>query len=392
MEGCVVRVRLRRRFFPFLPPPQTFPNTQKHTQSQANDALRRGTQLRKKFYLREALTLYTKALSALSGKGGDGGGPEGEDETAAAPPPPPAAADDPAEAAALRVVLLSNRAQAHLTLDNNRAALEDATAAGASDPGCAKAHYRAARAAGRLGEWAAAAAACERGLAASPGDTDFKALQASIAADRAKREADAAAAAAAAAAARAPARALAAAVAARSVRVGLPQFTAAVGARRPWLEGDTLHWPLLLAYPEAGPGCAPDVIEAVPETDALSPHLDAVFGPGAPPLPWDDGEGGSGQPAYTRSSVELYYLSHATAPLDLPALAEALHGGWPEGVSPAPPARYGPTAARLVRVREDVALGDLLARPDMVVPGVPVFFVVAKGTAFRERWLAADEW
>ena len=262
----------------------------------------------------------------------------------------------------------------------------DSVAAGVADPGNGKAHYRAARAAARLGDWAAAASAVERGLAAVPGDADFLKLQASLATQQAAREEAAAAAAAAAAASRAPARELAALVASRGVAVGLPQFTAAVGARRPWVEhpGGVLHWPVLFAYPEAGPGAAPDVVEAVPETDALAPHLDAAFAPDAPPLPWDDDR------AYTRDRVELYYLSYATQPLSLPDLAEALHGGWPDGVRATPPERYGPRAASWVRVEDEgQPLGALLARPDMVVPGVPVFFVLSRGTAFRERWLEA---
>jgi tetratricopeptide (TPR) repeat protein len=319
------------------------------------------------------LTLYTKAL-ALVPERKEGAGAAVDEEAAAA-------------AAALRITLLSNRAQAHLTLENNRAALEDAVTAGVADSANGKAHYRAARAAVRLGDWTAAAAAVERGLAAVPADPDFLKLRASVREQQATRDAADAAVAAAAASARAPARELAALVASRGVRVGLPQFSAAIGTRRPWVPPGSrlLHWPVLFAYPEAGPGASPDVVEAVPESEALGPHLDAVFAPDAPPLPWD------GDSAYTRASVELYYLSHATKPLSLPDLAEALHGGWPDGVVATPPERYGPRAAHWVKVEnvEGESLGALLSRPDMVVPGVPVFFVLAKGTAFRERWLEA---
>jgi hypothetical protein len=44
-----------------------------------------------------------------------------------------------------------------------------------------------------------------------------------------------------------------------------------------------------------------------------------------------------------------------------------------------------------VRVDPAATLGAVLAAPDHVVPGVPVFFVVAAGTAFRDRFLAAEE-
>ncbi len=71
--------------------------------------------------------------------------------------------------------------------------------------------------------------------------------------------------------------------------------------------------------------------------------------------------------------------------------AQALHGGWPAGASDAGPQRYGARAARWVRVDPAATLGAVLAAPDHVVPGVPVFFVVAAGTAFRDRFLAAEE-
>ena len=64
-------------------------------QGQGNDALKRGMQMRKKFYLREALDLYTKGL----------------DMGSALPQ--------------LLSALHSNRAQAHIMLGNWRNALQD---------------------------------------------------------------------------------------------------------------------------------------------------------------------------------------------------------------------------------------------------------------------------
>ena len=113
---------------------------------QGNDALARGLQLGKRFYVAEAVKLYTQALGLIAGL-------EGTEEEGLP---------------ALRVALLSNRAQAHLTLRNDRSALADATAATAADPAAVKAWHRAARAAGRLGEWETAGAAVAGGLAAAP--------------------------------------------------------------------------------------------------------------------------------------------------------------------------------------------------------------------------------
>ena len=66
-----------------------------HMQGQGNDALKRGMQLKKKFYLREAVELYTKGL----------------DMGSALPH--------------LLSVLHCNRAQAHIMLGNWRNALQD---------------------------------------------------------------------------------------------------------------------------------------------------------------------------------------------------------------------------------------------------------------------------
>ena len=108
-----------------------------------------------------------------------------------------------------------------------------------------------------------------------------------------------------------------------------------------------------------------------------------MFGPEAPPLDWDAG----GQ--YARGAVQLYYLSHAATPLTREQLVEALYGSWPE-VAEEGPQRYGPRAAGWRAVDERWTLRDALARPDHVVPGIPVFFVLARGTPFEARFLEGD--
>lgn len=68
---------------------------------------------------------------------------------------------------------------------------------------------------------------------------------------------------------------------------------------------------------------------------------------------------------------------------------QVLYGGWPqEPPTDEGPQRYGKNASGWVKLRQSITLGEALSRPDYVVPGVPVFFVVAKGTAYRERFLA----
>jgi hypothetical protein len=112
-----------------------------------------------------------------------------------------------------------------------------------------------------------------------------------------------------------------------------------------------------------------------------------MFGEGAPPLPWD----AAGE--YTRGRVELYYLANAGPPLTPPQLVAAMAGRWPDGLErdAEGPRRYGPAAARWARVGEGRSLREVLLEPGHVVPGVPLFMVVAAGTEYRERFLAKAE-
>ena len=69
---------------------------------------------------------------------------------------------------------------------------------------------------------------------------------------------------------------------------------------------------------------------------------------------------------------------------------QVLFGGWPQDLKDAAPQRYGPKASQWRQLRETSLLGEVLSRADYVIPGIPVFFVVAKGSQYRERFLADD--
>jgi hypothetical protein len=90
--------------------------------------------------------------------------------------------------------------------------------------------------------------------------------------------------------------------------------TGTAGNRRPYIDHQGhAHWPLLFVYPET---MQIDAVEDSDEQDCLIDHLDAMFSAEALPLQWDtDG-------AYTRHSIEVYYLSYAAEPLPLVDLAE----------------------------------------------------------------------
>lgn len=311
----------------------------------------------------------------------------------------------------MRATLLSNRAQAHLALGNDRRALSDALAAAALDPKATKAFFRAARAALRLKEWRACEGAIRAGKESIVGEdeaskkrlvADFDALSLSLAKGEATARAAEEARAEAEARARAPSLALARSLLdpPRAWRIGCPQLSVGAARNKPWAVDGVIHWPLVFVYPESG---ATDAVETASELDPISAHLDAMFGslddsssesshPPPPPLPWDEAG------AYRdRRDIELYYLSHATEPLPTAeALADVLHRGWPEGLRASPPQRHGPKAARAVRVDERLTLGEVLSREDFVVPGIPAFFVLSrsnKGRAaeVRRRFLEENE-
>ena len=67
-----------------------------------------------------------------------------------------------------------------------------------------------------------------------------------------------------------------------------------------------------------------------------------------------------------------------------------MYGGWPEGAQDEGPSRYGPRAAQWTPVEEGDSLKDILGRPDYIVPGIPVFFVLVKGSDFQSRFLADE--
>ncbi|KAL4450020.1 hypothetical protein ABPG77_010689 [Micractinium sp. CCAP 211/92] len=315
-----------------------------------NDALKAGLRHKKKFYLRQAIEQYGKGLEVMC------------------------------EDAALNSILCSNRAHVNLLLGNFRNAYQDGLAALRHNDQNIKAFYRAAKGAMGLRKYDRCIELCEQGLAIEADNRELKDMKRRAAVEKDAQAQRDAAEAARQARIRSPARTLAECILSRGWRVGRPQFT--IGDRRPALDEDGLvHWPVLFFYPEAG--MQQDSVDDVCEEDRFKDHLDLMFGSEAPPLEWDSrGE-------YSRQNIEVYYLSHAATPLSLDQLTEVYFGSWPE-VAEEGPQRYGPKAAGWVRVREGWTLRDVLARPDHVVPGVPTFFVLAKGTDFRDRFLEGD--
>ncbi|KAK9854202.1 hypothetical protein WJX84_000317 [Apatococcus fuscideae] len=312
-----------------------------------NDALRRGVQMKKVFFLREALKAYSNGIAA---------GPE--DKT-------------------LLGTLYSNRAQAHLILGNNRSALEDSKFALQQDPTTLKAYFRGTRAAMRLHEYAAAVQLAQDGLRADSTTAELQQMLQTAEAELTKQRLSQQKAEAEAIKAKAPAKRLAMAICQRRWQVGPPQFH--VGSRKPFLDPEGMvHWPVLFFYPE---NMQSDAVEDFHEAETLGDHLDVMFGAGSEPLEWDTDH------LYTRPQLRLYYLSHAAPPLKPEQLAQALHAGWPENGRQEAPQRYGAKAARWMHVEQDEPLGAVLSNDDYIVPGLPVFFIVPDQSRIQKQLL-----
>ncbi|CAD7703396.1 unnamed protein product [Ostreobium quekettii] len=311
--------------------------------NQGNERIRVANKLKKKFYFQEAIKYYTKGIDIKC-----------KDDN-------------------LVSTLYGNRAQGELLLGNWRRALNDARQAIEINPNNLKAYYRAAKAALKLSEAQVAIQMCEAGLALDPGSTDLQKMLEDarrrhgefLAAQEKKRKQ------------REDAEKLAAAMMGKGIKF-CPEEYKVAGAAPRLDESGLVHLPLLFIYPET---MQRDVVQDACEADTLAEHLDVMFGEGVEPLPWD------AKREYVRSNIELYYLAHAGAPLTQSQLASALEGESAPARSDAGPRRYGKNAASWVKVNERSTLLETLAAPDHVVPGAPMFFVVAGGSEYRDRFL-----
>lgn len=71
---------------------------------------------------------------------------------------------------------------------------------------------------------------------------------------------------------------------------------------------------------------------------------------------------------------------------------QALHGDWPDTLQGAGsgPNRYGPKASHWVHVKQDLTLREVLLQQDHIIPGLPLFWVLAKGTDYQQRFLQEE--
>ncbi|KAI3455083.1 hypothetical protein Pfo_011746 [Paulownia fortunei] len=283
-------------------------------------------------------------------------------------------------------ILYSNRAHVNLLLGNYRRALQDAEEAIKLCPTNVKALYRAVKASLSLNLLDEAKSYCQKGLQQSPDNEELKKLAKQIDVKKSENEHHEVEVSKAVAAA----KDLVSAFEDRWIKLGKAMYQELTGIKKPMLDkNNILHWPVLLLYAEV---TSSDIIEDFCETDIFS--LLNMFSESSPSLPWDT------ENAYTRDALELYYeadsvvcsskkeilsyLLEGTAASHLEKYsteetAAAAHSSFSSGNGP-----------KWVRVNERRTLHDILKNPDMVIPGIPVFFVVSKRSGFYKDFKSGN--
>ncbi|KAL0298124.1 UNVERIFIED_CONTAM: hypothetical protein Scaly_2570100 [Sesamum calycinum] len=208
---------------------------------------------------------------------------------------------------------------------------------------------------------------CEKGLQQSPDNEELKKLDKQIdvkISEQQQREAEVSKAVAAA-------KDLVSAFEDRRIKFGKAMYQELTGIKKPMLDKNKiLHWPVLLLYAEV---MSSDIIEDFCETDI------------SPPLPWDT------ENAYTRDAIELYYEADSGVCLSKKEILSYLL----EGTAASHLEKFGVeetnathssvssgTGPKWVRVNEKRTLHDILKSPNIIIPGIPVFFVVSKKSNF----------
>ncbi|XP_023644462.1 tetratricopeptide repeat protein 4 homolog [Capsella rubella] len=282
-------------------------------------------------------------------------------------------------------ILFSNRAHVNLLLGNYRRALTDAEDSLRLCPQNVKAVYRAAKASMSLDLLNEAKSYCEKGIKNDPSNEDLKKLLKSVNSKKQEKEQHEAEVSMAVL----EAKACLSAIESRGVKIGKAMYRELTGLKKPMLDkNNILHWPVLLLYAEA---MTSDFVEDFCETDMFATHLDMMFSEDSPPLPWDKNND------YSRDVIELYYEASSGSPLPksrvLQYLLEGTKGSQAEttgeeGTSVIKTSSYMKGSLGMVKVDERRTLHDLLKEPYIIIPEIPVFYIVSKRSKFYKDFTA----
>jgi hypothetical protein len=289
----------------------------------------------------------------------------------------------------LRAVIHGNRAHAALLLGNFGKALEDAKACVKLDATNVKGLFRAAKSAYGLHKLDECAGFCDAGLRLEPTNNEFRVIiknvkkQIEVDAKKEKRLAFA----------RVATKEAVSTFADRKLKLGphvmgtgehFPEIVTHSDGKYP---ANVFFW-VLFVYPES---MQTDVIEIFHEHATIGSQADTMFGPGSPALEWDSAK------SYTREKVEFYYQSNASAVYPPDVLFYKLmqkHGEEPDDGETQRPEWTAPKPdqrdQKMIKVDETKTIGEVLAKDGNVIPGHPIFYVVARDTEFREKFLAGE--
>lgn len=309
-----------------------------------------------KYYLRNAVICYTKALYEQCGD------------------------------TVLESQCYSNRAHAQILLGNNRKAVEDCVEALKLNANNVKACFRGAKASSSLEDPDKAISFCQMGLKVEPDNAELMALLSKV---KNKMEKDNLAKELLdqrVKSAREKAEEMAQALVDRNVALSPSHTHVEGGQHRPYLDSSRLlHWRVGFLYPETRQS---DTIQDACEADTLDDHLDVIFDDSEPPAPWDPDR------VYSRSRVRLFYEKNNATPMKLKEVMKHLLRGSAadgkgveedfENFDYTESAAYCSEGPRWVEVDTSKALGEVLSEKGNVLPGYPVFHVVALGTETYE--------
>nr|XP_043636604.1 tetratricopeptide repeat protein 4 homolog [Erigeron canadensis] len=289
-------------------------------------------------------------------------------------------------------IILSNRAHVNILLGNFGRALADSEEAIKLSPTYVKAFYRAAKASLSLNKFFEAKAFCEKGLAQDPDNEELKKLKKQIDSHISERQEHESR----VSRSLSQAKDLVSAIEDRGLRIGKAMYQELTGLKKPILDKDhILHWPVLLLYAEV---MSSDFIEDFCETDMFSAHLDLIFSESAGPLPWDK------ENSYTRDAIELYYEAGSGVCLSKKEIiSNFLQGTVASHIetfgddeidksSHKVISSVGQGHSKWVKVNEKRTLHAVLKEQNLVIPGIPVFFVVSKRSSGFYKDFKSGNW
>lgn len=125
-----------------------------------------------------------------------------------------------------------------------------------------------------------------------------------------------------------------------------------------------MHWPVMFLYEEH---MQMDFVADFAESHTFGQHLEIMFPPDLT-LPWD------AERKYVLPRLEVYFIANQVDPI---VVGQGRR-------------QYHDQRRRKIRVKHDTDLRKVLTHREYVVTGYPIFYIVASGSDFKEKFLKRD--